>query len=354
MSVKPSKIIAGQEPEKTNELLQCLALALDNNLSSDEAVKLYKESVKSNTSNDKKTKDLSPVKKSTDVRKVSSKSSEKSVKSVKNDNNGPKLKQRENTIVKKENSKKLSQPPKVSSKKITENIKKRSNSIKTHDDDLNNANLESTPHENFKLAAEDTNEEANVTQENNIVSNVDTKKDNSQLQEISTIENKQEQLSTTENNIIEDNLSNNDGVLLDLEPPENKYYDNKEQNSNLNNEHHAISPPRETETEHVFKKDENPNLHDHNTDNIAQPQETKVSDVPNIKRPSSVRPPSSRPGAPRLREKHDNIISSADNLVAGKVNIIAETTVNEEVRCHDISMQHFFHWYCILSVVFEL
>lgn len=353
MSVKPSKIIAGQEPEKTNELLQCLAHALDNNLSSDEAVKLYKESVKLNTSNEKKTKDLSPVKKSTDARKVSSKSSDKSVKSVKNDNNGPKLKQRENTIVKKENSKKLSQPPKVSSRKVSENIKQRSNSIKTHDDDINNANVESTPHENFKLAAEDTNEEANAIQENNIDSNIDTKKDNLSLQEISTIDNKQEQLSTTENNIIEDNLSKSNGVLLDLETPDNKY-DSKEKNSNLNNEDHTISSPQETETENVLKKDENPNLHDHNTDNIAQPQETKVSDVSNIKRPSSVRPPSSRPGAPRLREKHDNIISSADNLVAGKVNIIAETTVNEEVRFHDILMQHFFHCYCILSVLFEL
>jgi len=39
LSVKPSKVVAGQEPEKTNELLQVIARCIRKNMSSDEAVK---------------------------------------------------------------------------------------------------------------------------------------------------------------------------------------------------------------------------------------------------------------------------------------------------------------------------
>lgn len=38
LSVRPSKIVAGHEPEKTNELLQTIARCIRKNLSSDEAV----------------------------------------------------------------------------------------------------------------------------------------------------------------------------------------------------------------------------------------------------------------------------------------------------------------------------
>lgn len=62
----------------------------------------------------------------------------------------------------------------------------------------------------------------------------------------------------------------------------------------------------------------------------AQP--TTVNDT-KISRPASVRPSSSRPGAPRMREKVDNVVKDhgADNLLLGKVNIIIENTQNEEV-----------------------
>ncbi|XP_034834208.1 TRAF3-interacting protein 1 [Maniola hyperantus] len=337
LSIKPSKIIAGQEPEKTNEMLQCLALALDNNLSSDEAVKLYKESVKFNASNNKKARDAtSPVKKSTDPRKLNSRSSDKSIKIVKSDNNNAtKVKQREIKNVKKESHpKKSSLTPKtiVAPKKVSEKVKQINDTSKltSPDDEISqiNENLELTLDQNFKSAAFDIPDDTDVTPEVNADSNNSINKEHSPLQETPRINDNTEQSSKTENNIIEDNLNTNNGDVLDLEHQENKIYESKEDKTILGNQPEGLAYPQKTETENVEKIAEKNNF---NVQNIENSYETKVTDTTKyVKRPTSVRPSSSRPGAPRFREKHDSIISNAENLVSGKVNIIAEKTVNEE------------------------
>ncbi|XP_043278292.1 TRAF3-interacting protein 1 [Venturia canescens] len=50
LTVRPSKVVAGQEPAKTNELLQAIAKALDKNISSAEAVQHYKASLEKDSS----------------------------------------------------------------------------------------------------------------------------------------------------------------------------------------------------------------------------------------------------------------------------------------------------------------
>ncbi|XP_045776706.1 TRAF3-interacting protein 1 isoform X2 [Maniola jurtina] len=337
LSIKPSKIIAGQEPEKTNEMLQCLALALDNNLSSDEAVKLYKESVKLNGSNDKKVRNAtSPVKKSTDTRKLNSRSSDKSIKIVKSDNNVTKVKQREVTNVKKEpHPKKSSLTPKtiVAPKKVSEKVKQINDTnklIKSPDDEIspNNENLGPPLDQNFKSAAFDIPHDTGVTPEINADPNNSINKEYSPLQETPRLNDNNEEPFKIENNIIEDNnLSTNNGDELESEHQENKN-ESKEENTVLSNKNEGLASPKRTEAENVEKIAEKNNV---DGQNIEHPYETKISDTTKyVKRPTSVRPSSSRPGAPRFREKHDSIISNAENLVSGKVNIIAEKTVNEE------------------------
>lgn len=60
---------------------------------------------------------------------------------------------------------------------------------------------------------------------------------------------------------------------------------------------------------------------------IISPKKTNQT----INKPIAVRPSSSRPGAPRLREKLENYLSETDNALLGKVNIIAEHSHHEEV-----------------------
>ncbi|XP_023938832.1 TRAF3-interacting protein 1 isoform X2 [Bicyclus anynana] len=333
LSVKPSKIIAGQEPERTNELLQCLALALDNNLSSDEAVKSYKETVKLNSSSNKKTRDaVSPVKKSSESRKINSKSSDKSIKNVKSDNNGTKSKNKEiNNIKKETNSKKSSLPPKAT-KKVIEKVK-QANTIKTSDDEIirDSDNFEIKVDQNSSLDVLDDLDDADVTKEVNAEPDVNVNNEYLPSQESSKDEDKHEGTSKTENIIAEDNLTNHEYSTFGTEHVENKY-ENKEETIKSNNELEQSIPHQKTEVEIIQKSNENNSTTDHN---IVQTHDKKVTDTSNIKtsdikRPSSVRPSSSRPGAPRIREKHDNIITSVENLVGCKVNIIAEKTVNEE------------------------
>ncbi|XP_039757832.1 TRAF3-interacting protein 1 [Pararge aegeria] len=337
LSAKPSKIIAGQEPEKTNELLQCLALALENNLSSDESVRIFKDSAKLNTPRNKITNDVvkSPVKKSIDSRKVSSKNSDKSTKLVKSDNISTKLKQRESNNVRKEPKKALVVASKVTTKKISEKVKHPINPIKSVDDVLNsvkneeiqnNVNSELALDQHLELAAFDSHDDLDVTPEFHTDSNNCIAKEHSPAQETSRNEYEHEEQTKIENTLIDDNLSNDNSIVLTLADNQNDK-DCKEETTNSNNQHKELTSPRKTEVENIKKKKENTHRNEYNS---VHPPETNVTETSHVKRPSSVRPSSSRPGAPRLREKHDSILTSAENLVGGKVNIIAEKTVSEE------------------------
>lgn len=67
-----------------------------------------------------------------------------------------------------------------------------------------------------------------------------------------------------------------------------------------------------------------------NNSNETIAKANKSENSTNSLRPPSVRPSSSRPGAPRLREKHDHVVSGTDNLLMGKINVIVENAHNEE------------------------
>ncbi|CAH2094569.1 unnamed protein product [Euphydryas editha] len=333
LTVKPTKIVAGQEPEKTNELLQSLAFALDNKLSSDEAVKLYKESAKNNASSEKKVRDISKsIKKVPDTKKLTSKSTEKLIKTEKNSN---KTKVKENSLIKKDSPpKKTSQSSKIINKKVTEKEKQEvpiiatltnseSSTIKNPDvvskEEAKQTSVDASPSiNNLNLEITDNNEHSAP-----INSNVDNA--------IFFIEDSQN-LKVKEVNapVSKENIINE---------PSNKHNDTtREINENtyehVSNENEIISK-KNTSLE-SNSDDINENLHkqDKVITGYAQPEvnatDAKVVSATSTKRPNSVRPSSSRPGAPRFRDKHEVILSAVDNLVVGKVNIIAENTTNEE------------------------
>lgn len=88
VSVKPSKIVAGQEPERTNELLQLIGLALSQKISSVEAVKMVRNNEIPKSNKNSSTKPSKVIKQSSiDSVKTKSKSSEDAKTTTLKENN---------------------------------------------------------------------------------------------------------------------------------------------------------------------------------------------------------------------------------------------------------------------------
>lgn len=366
MSVKPSKIVAGQEADKTNELLQCLAQALDKNLSSVEAVKKYKNDTKTQPQTERKAKEQSkPVKKTNDVKKLTSRSSEK-LTSNKTDARDQsvtrnekttvnKTKPKDNTAIKKESPpKKTTSVTKTLTKKnsvekiLPQNdksipkVKKASSITETEDtqidkihDDTNDTYKEEPPEKQ-----DVTDSRINVQNIIPSADQVDQGKLNSSYTIAETDLNSSlssQDLMEVENDKTEENLSLEKKEIeasLDEKPVEKHTI--KEHVLSAKNDrvkepeekklkplNHANSINNDSE-ESLIKVTEK----SYSNETIAKSNKTENS--VNVVRAPSARPSSSRPGAPRLREKHDHVVSGTDNLLVGKINVIVENAHNEE------------------------
>ncbi|OWR44892.1 TRAF3-interacting protein 1 [Danaus plexippus plexippus] len=334
--VKPSKIVSGQEPDKTNELLQCIALALDKKLSSDDAVRQYKETLKQ----ENKSKETKVVKKNQQAKKLtSSQSTEKLIKNDKNDSLlSNKTKQKDQT--KKESPPKRTStqssninPMKSSSKtgpnKNKQEINKQSK-ISVSKNNISNVVNSSGKQNSFHTDDNSKAPELTQNDKNNEVSNVDdsiiskteTESDNNEskisihnedtnVTEDSKDTNQDEkEENVTEKKIIQDTvkISNKDDIkTVNADTAINDHEINKKSDDSDN----------KNATINVQKTNDNLN------------SEQIKPDV-NVKRPPSVRPSSSRPSAPRLKDKHENVINSNENIIVGKVTIIPESTPEED------------------------
>lgn len=370
LTVKSSKIVAGQEPEKTNELLQYLALALEKKLSSDEAVAKFKNGEE--PPGDIKTKDAAkPVKKvnekHNDTKKLASKSTEKltsnkrdtkdrsltrNEKDKVNKVNVAKIKQKENTVTKKES------PPKKSSQQ-TKTISKKNSVDKLPQNDHENV----TP-KNTNPIPNDTENVQSVTNtyENDQDSGVSLEKHDVTDSVVTTTpqvitNTEQGDLGNTSFTIVENDLNSslssqdlmevdNDNVIEnDIVNIHNNEFDLEVKH--VNGDYEPSKLNTFSHTSNILHTEEN-KINDTNSGPQSLTKDTGKTSVHNtaaqvnkiervessapVTRPKSVRPSSSRPGAPRLREKYENVLAGNDNILVGKVNIIVENTPNEEVR----------------------
>lgn len=345
-------------------MLQCIAHALDKKLSSVDAVKRFKEGPKATKTDEKKTKDSSKsVKKPTESNKLTSKSNEKLISQKKessgrattkndNDKTNTKTKQKERNVQKNES------PPKKSSQQSKAVLPKKA-SLEKQQSESNDINLQPT---RMKYDAENDTENRNkIAQNGNEVkfeSQVLAADTNTDL--ITHTENnpEREEQNLNSSYTIADNGLNSSLSSQDLMETENIKSHQVLQEEDVNVEHansiiieqHIISeepsPINKNISTGVDKKelfsDENKidsadNAHMSNIDVKEEEKPdiyTSITKSPSkVKtlRPQSVRPSSSRPGAPRPRDKHDNILVEAENIMVGKVNIIAENAPNEEV-----------------------
>ncbi|KAJ8714070.1 hypothetical protein PYW08_007690 [Mythimna loreyi] len=373
IAAKPSKIVAGQEPEKTNELLQCLAKALDEKLSSEEAVKKYKESTKSAQNTETKNKEpIKPNKKPPDSKKLTSRSSDK-LSSQKNDvtrtTNKPdkekaverdvKSKRKENGSIKPEpqNLKKTQQSKTINAKNGKDNTKEKKD-VPT-DDNLQKRSRNITSNSTEREKGHDTfnktqsqESDTTVEREDQLGKQININQVVSPRIELDVEGKLNSSYTITENELNSSSSSNDLNEITNI----NKQDEINSQERNVNKETAFIDVEYQNQTNTEFNVDLKPKSMDVdvniqeaqkiNTQALIEPENKIIitekdpvilsKDPPSttsdskIPRPPSVRPSSSRPGAPRMREKLDNVIKDSDNLLLGKVNIIIENTQNEE------------------------
>ncbi|KAJ2953354.1 hypothetical protein O0L34_g944 [Tuta absoluta] len=369
LAAKPSKIVAGQEPENTNELLQCIAFALDNKLSSNDAVKKFKESGKIKSDKTEKNKEpVKAVKKANDGNKLTSKSSEKltskkkdaaektlTSRNEKEKNSNAKSKQKEAVATKKES------PPKKTSTQQPKTLTKR-NSVEKISQNKNNENIKTKNIEdvdpvveNNANVKEDNSKEFlndhNEDQENQSFEKQDIPNINVPFQQMSPRPDLEDQgkLNSSSYTIVEidlnSSLSSQDLMEVN-QPAENQPLLAKDSSIDVeipqNQDHPNSEPVMKNESDKSFQEDikklskssssrQSSLNKDIESEGYQLDNNTPKDIAQNLMRPKSVRPSSSRPGAPRLREKHDNMtVTGTENLLVGKVNIIAENAPNEE------------------------
>lgn len=373
MTVKSSKIVAGQEPENTNELLQCLALALDKKLSSDEAVRKVKNGEKPSGDTIRKdaAKSVKTVnEKQNETKKLASKtilpsnktdpkdrSLTRNEKDKVNKVNAAKSKQKDNNVAKKEI------PPKKSSQQTKTILKKNSvdKQLQNNHENVTPENIVAVPNETENVqSVKNTNENDGhdqdsgvslekhdvtggvVTTPPQIISNPEqgdlgntsfTIIENDLNSSLSSQDLMEVDNDNVEENRIENTHINEFGSKVkhdDYEPSKLKVFSHT--STTLNTDEGTKSSRNGTSSgpQSLTKDTDKSSVHSKSVTATQVNKIEKVDSSAHVTRPKSVRPSSSRPGAPRLREKYENVLAGNDNLLVGKVNIIVENTPNEE------------------------
>lgn len=385
VNVKPSKIVAGQEPERTNELLQLIGLALMQKISSAEAVKMVRNNEIPKSNKISATKPSKVIKQSSiDSVKTKSKSSDdakittlkdnnkiiQKVKESKDRNNEKQVKER------KEKDAKISRDGKKSTKDVRVSEKVKSEKVRTKNGtEVKKSTVKSIKEEPeikrpIEAVAEVNNGDEDVEQKDLMGEAIETTNDNGDLHksfepEIVSVQiqsglskpqmeqgvnhaavngdvpekhksarrsgKKVEKLPAEEN---DDNEASSAGKM---DVPEAM----PQVTSNGDDlvEPNEIVQDADTETKEskssrrTSKKDREtfPTNEAHRTANKAVDSRSNsidATEIPSIPRPRtslrppSVRPASARPGAPRRRDRNVEIILQPDgNLPKPGVNI---------------------------------
>ncbi|GBP24311.1 TRAF3-interacting protein 1 [Eumeta japonica] len=362
LSAKPSKIVAGQEPEKTNELLQCLGYALEKNISSTEAVKKYKDSLAQISKNEKKNK--AQVVKNTNVDENEIKKKKESGKSLAS-------KSRETLVNEKKDASKTSKSNNKTSLSKFENKrmvqKKTESSMKTTNNFSKDGNEKSKTKRSVETVLKpepaetnDSDPKVNELQEPKHEDKKNEEHSESIKTEIKLDENAENVIESANKDLqISEEVEERSNIATINAEDFNDSLDSKSNATNLvtinkekQNEESIVS-----KEEPVSKKElSNTGFIDQKSAHLSSDDDSKKDNIlpdksvieveqyaPNknekktLLRPPSVRPSSSRPGAPRLREKNEEILPSGPVLM-GKVNIIIENAPPDEDEENSIVM----------------
>ncbi|XP_057321126.1 TRAF3-interacting protein 1 [Microplitis mediator] len=326
LNVRPSKIISGQEPIKTNELFHAIGRALDKKVSSDEAIEYFKNNInKKSKEKSLKKKSRSPevnlasneksgvkktVRKSTDKLDKVGKESDKKRSSTKQSGE---LKKRDSSIDRKvsDNSKltkdnlkrKDTSGKKKDDKKPSEKRVRSKESSSSHKETVLPAKVEKSAdlEDKTDLPKVDNKEEVNEVQ------------DSEGVEEAATVKSEQKEVI-------------DDSHLESSEPVNDKTVSSKTADK--------TEEEKEVKPDGLKKQSKSVEIVDSRADGIKNSGIVKTSS--GFLRPPTARPPSARPAAPRLRGKTDFIINNnAVNQIAD-INVIVQNFDMKEDDAEDM------------------
>lgn len=168
VTAKPSKIVAGQEPERTNELLQLIGLALSKKISSTEAVKMVRNNEIPKATKNSSTKPSKVSKQSSiDSVKTKSKSSDDPKTSTLKDNN--KINQKVKESKDKSNERQVKERIKEKETKTIRDVKKPTKEVKASEkvrpEKVRPTNGTETKKSSTKIVKEEVKEEPKASKE---------------------------------------------------------------------------------------------------------------------------------------------------------------------------------------------
>ncbi|XP_055588174.1 TRAF3-interacting protein 1 [Uranotaenia lowii] len=377
LKVRPSKVVAGLEPEKTNELLQAIGYALDNKLDSAGAIQSYlktddaadivkeeavrnsepkakdekKEKVKEKTKEKEKPKDKEKEKSkdkpkdkirdatkkneaSGEAKKEEAKKEDAKTKKDKNEKTSKtKDKEKNSGVTKVEKTKTSKVETKISSdrkkleksrSKDKEKVLKRSESIKEEPQEVVEKPqlqtiAQSTVEEASRepsVAPEINGKKPTTPNQDEMVAVIDEEAELRRMERNSSRRSslkKQNSLTASENNALAD-LNQFNG--LEIQGP-------SRQNSGIMAEpiaRHDSDPVETIGNDRLSAKP--PINRQQSVDSVMRPRTSL--------RPPSVRPPSARPGAPRRKEKNVEIILQPNETAKlGEINVKMEVFNND-------------------------
>ncbi|XP_016917707.2 TRAF3-interacting protein 1 [Apis cerana] len=302
LTVRASKIISGQEPTKTNELLQAIGKALDKKISSVEAIEQYKKNFgKSKSSSKNKSSITRNEKRSSSKETLQKKTTSTKEKSTEQKKKGF----NENNITKHEET------YKAENQESQKNIK---NNIETIQVELMQEKISPSGHKKRSLSAKSKQNISSTCLSEITPLQLDKKIDEKQKES----ENKSKQTIHAENNELQNQIVNiSNSELKSTSIVKNNKID--EDTNKLQNTDNEIS------IQNIKKSDQSQiqRIQSENKDvSISQ----STSRPRTFLRPSSSRPISARPAAPKIRGKTELIVNEEILTPMGSINVIVENS----------------------------
>lgn len=327
IAAKPSKIVAGQEPEKTNELLQIIGMAIQSKIDSRKAIEEWRAKQVSKGSNNSK---VIVKKKGTSNKTTTSK--------VSNSNNSNKKSiPPPTTIEKLSEDAAAEKKPRVDSGIVEDGNSVPDEPVPLVDSEQRKSSLEVVPDVPIKSAEEeqkqDSSENGLIESSNEIIVEpesttnpkglVDEKQELINAIDEEADRRKRDNKAAPSRNSSSENLLKKEEKSLDSTVPKQVATDEVKINPPVVKKESSQSSRKPTSNKGV-------------KGTVHPPPETKAEAPRPIRprtslRPPSVRPASARPGAPRKRDRV--VIQPDENVQLGDINVKVEhfkTSLNDD------------------------
>ncbi|CAL7948477.1 unnamed protein product [Xylocopa violacea] len=315
LTVRASKIISGQEPTKTNELLQAIGKALDKKINSTEAIEQYKKgTVKGKSTSSSK---LSVVK--NEKKALSKETSQKKVATAREKSTEPKRR------VSNENA----PAHEGTHKNENQEIKKNAKITEDQQVEPSQEKVSSSAHHRRKSSSAKPKQNTSpVALPETTSLQVDKKADESKRQKDS--ENKSKRIAHAESGESQNQMFHTTDTMIS----ESKFAPNLNVSNNTINEStekveyknnsitNNAAPVQNIEKSDQSMSDIQKFQSENNDASISQSNDRPRTSL----RPPSARPVSARPAAPRIRGKAELMINEEIITPMGNISVIVENS----------------------------